>query len=84
MNKNVNLYKTIEAEMISKLLTLERLNGKEVRTISHNLVGLPKITQQILVLISQLYQIAQKVTDFKPLFLIFQTNFPTNPDSVDV
>lgn len=84
MNKNVNLYKTIEAEMISKLLTLERLNGKEVRTISHNLVGLPKITQQILVLISQLYQIAQKVADFKPLFLIFQTNFPTNPDSVDV
>lgn len=80
----MNLYSTIEGNMICKLLTLERLSGKDVRTISHNLVGLPKITQQILVLISQLYQKVQKVTDFKPLFLIFQANFAPNPDQIDI
>lgn len=84
MNQNMKLYGLIEAKMVAKLLTLERLNGKDVRVICHNLVGLPKITQQILILISKLYPKVQKLTDFRPLFMVFQANFTNNPEAADI
>lgn len=50
------LYSLIQEKMIEKLLTLQQLTGNEVKIIGHNILGLPKIQQPILILISQLYE----------------------------
>lgn len=70
--------------MIDKLLSLPSLTSKDVKLITHHLVGLPNISHHILTLISKLYEKVTKLNDYRPLFLIFKTNFPQEPRYEDI
>lgn len=83
-HRNNQLYQLIEQQMVDKLLTLSSLSSREVKLIAHHLVGLPTISQNILALISKLYQKVTKLSDYQPLFLIFKTNFPPQPHYQDI
>lgn len=78
-NKDFKLYQVIEEKMVNKLLTLSSVGSRDVRLISHYLAGLPRVSRQILTLISKLYERVNKLKDFVPLFIIFNANFPERP-----
>ena len=69
--------------MIDKLLSLEKINRKDIRIIIKNILGLPKIDQPILVFISHLYDKIRDKKDFMPLFKIFEVNFARKPNLTD-
>ena len=76
-------YRKIEEIMIDKLLSLEKINRKDIRIIIKNILGLPKIDQPILVFISKLYDKIRDKKDFLPLFKIFEVNFAKKPNLTD-
>ena len=76
-------YRKIEEIMIDKLLSLEKINRKDIRIIIKNILGLPKIDQPILVFISKLYDKIRDKKDFLPLFKIFEVNFANKPNLTD-
>lgn len=72
----------IEGKMINKLLTLSDIKAQEMRVIARNILGLPKIDEPILTLISHLYERVSNVRDFKELIMIFRHNFPNEPTKI--